>query len=206
MTDDRIRALTVRQPWASLIALGHKRIETRSWKTDYRGPLVIHAGASLAGWGRRGSRTRVGEFEIERVPGTLLLRGPIAWPYALPLGAAVAKCTLIDVVPIHAQPCNCRYACDEHPYPHPACNPNGHPPSGPYVWAAEGYPAFIQAGTVGDPPHPWTGGTRGQVGKDLPYGDYRCGRHAWLLDNVQPIRKPIPAKGQLGLWKWERQS
>jgi hypothetical protein len=39
-----IRALTILQPWAAAIACGAKRIETRSWKTDYRGPLAIHAG------------------------------------------------------------------------------------------------------------------------------------------------------------------
>jgi len=38
-----MKALSVIQPWASLIVLGAKRFETRSWQTDYRGPLVIHA-------------------------------------------------------------------------------------------------------------------------------------------------------------------
>ena len=37
----RIKALSVRQPWANLIAKGEKSIETRKWATDYRGPLVI---------------------------------------------------------------------------------------------------------------------------------------------------------------------
>ena len=36
-------ALSLWQPWASLIALGAKRYETRSWNTAYRGPLLIHA-------------------------------------------------------------------------------------------------------------------------------------------------------------------
>ena len=39
-----MRALTILQPWASLIAVGAKQIETRSWATKYRGPLAIHAG------------------------------------------------------------------------------------------------------------------------------------------------------------------
>lgn len=39
-----MKALTIQQPWAMLIALGAKKIETRSWKTNYRGPLAIHAG------------------------------------------------------------------------------------------------------------------------------------------------------------------
>ncbi len=37
------RCLSLWQPWASLIACGSKIYETRSWKTDYRGPVVIHA-------------------------------------------------------------------------------------------------------------------------------------------------------------------
>jgi len=38
-----MRAITLWQPWASLMALGYKKIETRSWSTKYRGPLLIHA-------------------------------------------------------------------------------------------------------------------------------------------------------------------
>jgi hypothetical protein len=37
-------AITIRQPWASLIMAGVKEIENRSWPTQYRGPLIIHAG------------------------------------------------------------------------------------------------------------------------------------------------------------------
>jgi len=38
-----MKALTLWQPWASLVATGAKRIETRSCVTKYRGPLAIHA-------------------------------------------------------------------------------------------------------------------------------------------------------------------
>lgn len=38
-----MRALSVRQPWAALIAWGEKTVEVRSWSTRYRGPLLIHA-------------------------------------------------------------------------------------------------------------------------------------------------------------------
>ena len=40
-----MKVLSLRQPWASLIADGSKTIETRTWRTDYRGPLAIHASA-----------------------------------------------------------------------------------------------------------------------------------------------------------------
>lgn len=39
-----MKALTIFEPWASLIASGQKSIETRSWRTHYRGELFIHAG------------------------------------------------------------------------------------------------------------------------------------------------------------------
>ena len=38
-----IKVLSILQPWASLSVLGHKKIETRSWNTKYRGELYIHA-------------------------------------------------------------------------------------------------------------------------------------------------------------------
>jgi hypothetical protein len=39
-----MKALTISQPFASLIADGEKWIENRSWFTKYRGQLAIHAG------------------------------------------------------------------------------------------------------------------------------------------------------------------
>jgi len=36
-----MKAISLWQPWATLIALGLKTVETRSWRMDYRGPLVI---------------------------------------------------------------------------------------------------------------------------------------------------------------------
>jgi hypothetical protein len=41
-----MKALTLTQPWAQFMALGEKEFETRSWYTDYRGPLAIHAAKS----------------------------------------------------------------------------------------------------------------------------------------------------------------
>lgn len=41
-----MKALTIKQPWASLIVNGLKEYEFRSWKTNYRGKIYIHAGLS----------------------------------------------------------------------------------------------------------------------------------------------------------------
>lgn len=42
-----MKALTLWQPWASLIVDLRKPVETRSWGTSYRGPLAIHAGMKV---------------------------------------------------------------------------------------------------------------------------------------------------------------
>lgn len=39
-----MKALTIQQPWASLIVYGPKRVENRTWSTHYRGPILIHVG------------------------------------------------------------------------------------------------------------------------------------------------------------------
>lgn len=39
-----MKAITILQPWAWLLASGKKHCETQSWKTDYRGEILIHAG------------------------------------------------------------------------------------------------------------------------------------------------------------------
>ena len=44
-----MKALSIMQPWAWLIANGHKDIENRSWLTRYRGPVLIHAGKKYDG-------------------------------------------------------------------------------------------------------------------------------------------------------------
>lgn len=36
-----MKAISIKQPWASLIAEGRKIYEIRSWKTNYRGPILI---------------------------------------------------------------------------------------------------------------------------------------------------------------------
>lgn len=77
-----MKAISLWQPWASAIALGHKRIETRHWFTNYRGPLAIHAA-------KRWTREQIDFARSERALARL--------PEQLPLGAIVATCRLVDV-------------------------------------------------------------------------------------------------------------
>ena len=44
-----MKALSIKQPWASLIAHGIKDIENRNWKTHFRGRIYIHASAKDSG-------------------------------------------------------------------------------------------------------------------------------------------------------------
>lgn len=81
-----MRAISLWQPYASAIALGHKAIETRSWSTRYRGPLAIHAAQRF-----RGDEKRFAQ--VERALGRV--------PARLPLGAIVAVVDLVDVKPTH---------------------------------------------------------------------------------------------------------
>lgn len=93
----KIRAISLHQPWATAVALGSKRIETRGWDTDYRGVLAIHAAR----------RRPIGELlhygACSEWIGALHRVAPksreVALPEALPFGAIVAVCRLVGCEP-----------------------------------------------------------------------------------------------------------
>ena len=91
-----MRCITLTQPWATLIAVSAKKIETRSWRTSYRGPLAIHAAKGFPKWAR--------EFTMEPVCYEAVKSftdGRIKTFPAYPTGVVLATCTLVDCVPIH---------------------------------------------------------------------------------------------------------
>lgn len=47
MEAGRMKVLSMIQPWASLFVLREAKYETRSWKTNYRGPLAIHTSKKM---------------------------------------------------------------------------------------------------------------------------------------------------------------
>lgn len=51
-----MKAISLWQPWASAMALGSKRIETRHWATSYRGTLAIHAAKRFVQKEQEGNR------------------------------------------------------------------------------------------------------------------------------------------------------
>ena len=42
-----MKVITLKQPWATLVVTGRKKYEFRSWKTNYRGKILIHAGKAI---------------------------------------------------------------------------------------------------------------------------------------------------------------
>lgn len=76
-----MKAITLTQPWATLVAVGAKKIETRSWATAYRGPLAIHAAKGLGPVGGKDGLLTLCEqppfHEVLRDAGDLLPRGAI---------------------------------------------------------------------------------------------------------------------------------
>lgn len=80
---EKVRCLAVRQPWAWALVAGAKDIENRSWKTDYRGPIVIQASSA---------KTLVNS--LTKGAGASL--PPMAFEYSALIGVV----DLIDIVPI----------------------------------------------------------------------------------------------------------
>lgn len=75
-----MKVITIKQPWATLIVEGYKRFEFRSWKTNYRGDILIHAGKGID------------KEAMERLKKYL--------PDEIPLGKIIGKATLTDCVPM----------------------------------------------------------------------------------------------------------
>lgn len=87
-----MRALTVKEPWASAITHGRKRVENRSWSTLYRGLLAIHAGRAIDWQARPTAWIAAGLAPYHGGPRK-------AWRSSLPLGAVIAVADLTDCHP-----------------------------------------------------------------------------------------------------------
>ena len=85
-----MKALTLTQPWATLVAIGAKQWETRSWSTPYRGPLAIHA---AKGW-TAADRNLV---RADQFFGLALALAGITAGEELPRGCVVAVVDLVSV-------------------------------------------------------------------------------------------------------------
>lgn len=73
-----MKVLTIKQPWATLIMQKDKRFEFRSWKTKYRGELLIHAGKGID----KNAMKRLSKYI----------------PEDMPSGKILGKVTLVDCI------------------------------------------------------------------------------------------------------------
>lgn len=190
-----MKALTLWQPWATLVALGVKTIETRSWSTSYRGPLAIHAAKKAPEYGPVGAYLVEPWFDHVRhvedcycdgaeIDEPCSRRARKGWALTrngedaivLPLGAVVATCTLVDVVPISS----CRGDMDRA--------------TKRLLWTAhvDGHLSLEN----------YRSGRCSNVEDQRPYGNFAHGRFAWMLDNITARPEPVAAKGGQRIWNW----
>jgi len=171
------KVLTLTQPWATLVAIGAKKCETRSWSTSYRGDLLIHAAKGLGPvGGKRGLRALCGtrpffEALMPIVPGYDHYCDADAIVEVLlgTLGHIIAACALIG--------------CE-------GTDPAAWPDSGRFLYGNRANPdyQFILDWPIPEP--------------ERSFGDYSADRYMFLLANARALPEPIPARGALGTWEW----
>ena len=81
-----MRTISLWQPWATLIAIGAKQYETRSWNVSFRGEIAIHA-----------ART-ANQLPIAKMKPfcDVLAAAGFTHPSMLPLGTVLCVATLVD--------------------------------------------------------------------------------------------------------------
>ena len=171
-----VKAISLHQPWASLIAEGIKTIETRNWappKALIGQRIAIHAAKRKPTMNdmqlipHRGIEVKIpGYFYQLATPtgqrgGVQVVTEP---GRECPLGKMVATAKLIRALPVSEvrdgvaalyRPMTCR----------------GPLPSCPYI----------------------------QID---PYGDFSPGRWLWFLEDIEKLDPPVPAAGHQGFWNW----
>lgn len=192
-----MKAIVVRQPWATLIALGIKTIETRPAPPN--GPMRPDGVRGLPGLAiERGERIAI---VAGAQPGTKVGEdlGDSGWYWestvADPSCIVNWKQPAIHDAPLGAVVCTVQV---DNAWPMEDCPPYStsfddrwepEPPSVLYLGGLDGGPwAFID----GNGPIPFI--------DQLPFGDFTPGRWGWLLSDPRPC-EPIPCKGKQGVFR-----
>ena len=167
-----MKAITILQPWASLIAIGAKQYETRSWQTKYRGPIAIHAAKK--------NPCKMSTAGTEQFVNTankyLCLGWKMGWHWSmLPLGYVIATAELVNCWSI-------------------VWHPGSNVDESKYV--------TIGAELDVSKKHKDFGRFIMPTVTEMIFGDWTPGRYAWELSNIRLLQEPIPAKGAQGLWNW----
>jgi activating signal cointegrator 1 len=153
-------------------------VETRSWRTDYRGDLAIHAAVQIRNpeHGMRDQPFFVGPWHV--LPSIARMVRDESRVDLLG-GVVLAVCKLADVVPI-------RWKFER-----------ALPGDRPYVSVA---------GNIRDQTdvvlHRYMGHVDLDLSSQAPYGDFRPGRYAWLLADIRPLDHPVvpPPGNHQRLW------
>ena len=74
-----MKVISIQEPYGSLILKGHKKIETRSWKTNYRGELYIHTSSTIF----KGDNSKAFNYIDKK---------------DLVFGSIICKCKLVDCI------------------------------------------------------------------------------------------------------------
>ena len=188
-----MKALVVRQPWATLIALGVKSIETRpgppngpmrpdgvrglpGLAVDRGERIAIVAGATPPEVGLRlGVDAPVTTSEFLVAEGWRLLDLCNEEAHPLPLGAVVCTVVVDDALPIV---------------------PRVGSSTGPAEW--NGHHRFFSAPHEGYLTKTTRYELRGYA-TQLPLGDFTPGRWGWMLTDPRPC-DPVPCKGRQGVF------
>lgn len=124
-----MKVLTIKEPWASLIINQYKIYEFRTWKTNYRGKILIHAGKTL-------DKKYSPNFEEYNIN--------------YKMGHIIGEAELVDCIKVDVK--------------------------------------FNQ---------------KLKKLNEKVYGESHIDEYAWKLENIKKYEKPIPIKGQLGLWNYD---
>ena len=128
-----MKVLTIKEPWATLIIDGYKKYEFRSWKTNYRGKILIHAGMSE----EKDMLKKFKDYNLNCSKGMI-----------------IGEALLTDCILVTKEFEEELLKIDKTVY--------------------------------------------GRESHEMTY--------AWKLENVIKYDKPIPIKGQLGLWNYEKET
>lgn len=169
-----MKCLSLWQPWATLIAIGAKQVETRSWRTRYRGPIAIHAAKvwtqqleTLCSLHSTINACLRSDDEIRRRMFGPPAEDRLQVARTLPLGCIVAVARLDMCLP----------------------TPRAAPDSG------ETFTVFDPRRLPDADP-----GTYAITPTECLLGDYAPGRYAWVLRDVRRLTTPIPCQGKQGLF------
>lgn len=92
-----MKAITIKEPWASLIVDGHKTIETRHWSTGFRGWLAVHTS--------KAADTEACHWLLEK---DLTKRPPLGYTHQAVIGAMrVVDCRALTADDEDAAWCEC---------------------------------------------------------------------------------------------------